>query len=128
MPRPGESSRLVYSTDGGRVAYTGNRKPESLPGAKPAATPRGPAGPSVPDDGTVRVHRQKAGRGGKTATLVTGLPGDEAGLDGVLKTLKAQCGTGGSREGRTLVIQGDLRERVAALLEGQGHRVKFAGG
>ncbi len=67
MPRPGESARLVYSTDGGRVAYTGNRKPESLPGAKPAATPRGPAGPSVPDDGTVRVHRQKAGRGGKTA-------------------------------------------------------------
>jgi len=127
VPRPGESSRLVYSTDGGRPTYTGNRKPESLPGAKPAAA-RGPAGPSVPDDGIVRVHRQKAGRGGKTATLVTGLPGDEAGLDGVLKTLKAQCGTGGSREGRTLIIQGDLRERVAALLEGQGHRVKLAGG
>jgi len=127
MPRPGDSSRLVYSTDGGRVAYTGNRKPEALPGAKPAAA-RGPAGPAVPDDGIVRVHRQKAGRGGKTATLVTGLPGDEAGLDGVLKTLKAQCGAGGTREGRTLVIQGDLRERVAALLEGQGHRVKLAGG
>lgn len=127
MTRPKDSSRLVYSTDGGRVAYTGNRKPESLPGAKSAAA-RGPAGPSVPDDGTVRVHRQKAGRGGKTATLITGLPGSEADLDTVLKALKAQCGTGGTREGRTLVIQGDLRERLVSLLEGRGFSVKLAGG
>lgn len=127
MTRPNDSSRLVYSTDGGRVAYTGNRKPESLPGAKPAA-PRGGAGPSVPDDGIVRVHRQKAGRGGKTATLITGLPGSEADLDTVLKALKAQCGTGGTREGRTLVILGDLRERLVSLLEAKGFRVKVAGG
>jgi len=127
MTRPNNSSRLVYSTDGGRVAYTGNRKPGSLPGAKPAAA-RGPASPAVPDDGIVRVHRQKAGRGGKTATLVTGLPGDEAELDAVLKALKAQCGTGGTREGRTLVIQGDLRERLVALLEARKFTVKVAGG
>jgi translation initiation factor 1 len=127
MTRPNNSSRLVYSTDGGRVEYTGNRKPESLPRAKtPAAS--GPAGPSVPDDGIVRVHRQKAGRGGKTATLITGLPGSEADLDTVLKALKAQCGTGGTREGRTLVIQGDLRERLVRLLEGRGFSVKLAGG
>lgn len=127
MTRPNNSSRLVYSTDGGRVAYTGNRKPESLPGARPAAA-RGPAGPAVPDDGIVRVHRQKAGRGGKTATLVTGLAGSEADLDAILKALKAQCGTGGTREGRTLVIQGDLRERIVGLLEVRGLRVKLAGG
>lgn len=124
---PDRNSRLVYSTDSGRITYTGNRKPESLPGAKPA-TGKGPAGPSVPDDGIVRVHRQKAGRGGKTATLVTGLPGPDADLDTILKTLKAQCGTGGSREGRTLVIQGDLRERLVGLLEAKGFRVKVAGG
>jgi translation initiation factor 1 len=126
MNRPNDSSRLVYSTDGGRVAYTGNRKPESLPGAKRAAA--GPSGPTVPDDGIVRVHRQKAGRGGKTATLITGLPGDENELDALLKTLKAQCGTGGTREGRTLVIQGDLRERLVGLLEARGFSVKLAGG
>lgn len=127
MTRPNNSSRLVYSTDGGRVAYTGNRKPESLPGARPAAA-KDPAGPAVPDDGIVRVHRQKAGRGGKTATLITGLPGSEADLDAVLKALKAQCGTGGTREGRTLVIQGDLRERIVGLLEARGLRVRLAGG
>ena len=123
MTRPNNSSRLVYSTDGGRVAYTGNRKPAAAPRAKPE-----PSGPTVPDDGMVRVHRQKAGRGGKTATLITGLPGSEADLEAVLKSLKAQCGTGGTREGRTLVIQGDLRERLVALLEARGHRVKLAGG
>ena len=123
MTRPNNSSRLVYSTDGGRVAYTGNRKPAGAPRAKAA-----PAGPAVPDDGIVRVHRQKAGRGGKTATLITGLPGTEADLDTVLKALKAQCGTGGTREGRTLVIQGDLRERLVGLLEARKLTVKVAGG
>jgi translation initiation factor 1 len=123
MTRPNDSSRLVYSTDGGRVAYTGNRKPLPKPGAKAA-----PAAPSVPDDGIVRIHRQKAGRGGKTATLITGLPGSEADLDAVLKALKAQCGTGGTREGRTLVIQGDLRGRLVGLLEARGFSVKLAGG
>lgn len=123
MTRPNNSSRLVYSTDSGRVAYTGNRKPVEKPGAKAE-----PTGPAVPDDGVVRVHRQKAGRGGKTATLVTGLPGSEADLDTVLKALKAQCGTGGTREGRTLVIQGDLRERLVALLEARKFTVKVAGG
>lgn len=123
MTRPNNSSRLVYSTDGGRVAYTGNRKPAEAPGTKTTST-----GPAVPDDGIVRVHRQKAGRGGKTATLITGLPGSDADLDAVLKALKAQCGTGGTREGRTLVIQGDLRERLVGLLEARGHRVKLAGG
>jgi translation initiation factor 1 len=76
----------------------------------------------------VRVHRQKAGRGGKVATLITGLPGSDADLDTLLKALKAQCGSGGTREGRTLVIQGDLRERVAGLLEARGMKVKLAGG
>jgi len=123
MTRPNNSSRLVYSTDSGRVAYTGNRKPVEKPGAKAE-----PTGPAVPDDGVVRVHRQKAGRGGKTATLVTGLPGSEADLDTLLKALKAQVGAGGTREGRNLVIQGDLRERLAALLESRGYRVKLAGG
>lgn len=123
MTRPNNSSRLVYSTDGGRVAYTGNRKPAEAPHAKAE-----PTGPAVPDDGIVRVHRQKAGRGGKTATLITGLPGSEADLDTILKALKAQCGTGGTREGRTLVIQGDLRERLVGLLEVRGLRVKLAGG
>ena len=82
----------------------------------------------VPDDGVVRIQRDKKGRGGKTATTVTGLPGDEAALDGLLKALKQHCATGGSREGRVLILQGDQRERVLARLVALGHRAKLAGG
>ncbi|HEU4598109.1 MAG TPA: translation initiation factor [Solirubrobacterales bacterium] len=81
-----------------------------------------------PQDGTVRLRREKGGRGGKTATTITGLPGNEADLDALLKTLKQQCGAGGSRNGRTLEIQGDHRARLQPVLEAMGYRVKLAGG
>lgn len=112
---------LVYSTDGGRV----KAKP-ARPGERrtAAAQPR----PGLPNDGIVRVSRSKQGRGGKTVTLVSGLPGSPAELDAVLKDLKKSCGSGGSREGRDLVIQGDQRNRIVAALEEAGHRVKLAGG
>src|SRR4051812_42219704 len=100
-------SRLVYSTDGGRVPRTAvhNRAVE----AKGRVAPPKPGSP--PDDGVVRIQRDRKGRGGKTMTAVTGLPGDEPTLDGLLKQLKAALGTGGSRDGRTLLFQGDHRER-----------------
>jgi len=61
-------------------------------------------------------------------TLISGLPGDEATLDALLKQLKQACGAGGSRDGRLLEIQGDHRERLQAALTALGHRVKLAGG
>jgi translation initiation factor 1 len=82
----------------------------------------------MPDDGVVRVQRDRRGRGGKTATAVTGLPGDEAALDALLKALKQHCGAGGSREGRTLIVQGDQRERLVARLAQLGYKPKLAGG
>ncbi len=118
MTRPGDNSRLVYSTDGGRTPH--NRLVPTKQSAPPPA--------NVPDDGIVRIQRDRRGRGGKTATTVTGLPGSEAELDALLKSLKQHCGTGGSREGRTLVLQGDQRERLFERLGALGHRVKLAGG
>jgi translation initiation factor 1 len=120
----GNDSRLVYSTDSGRVREQltpHNRRVTSAPAPKP-----GPGAP--PDDGIVRIMRDRKGRGGKTATTITGLPGSDAELDALLKRLKQLCGAGGSREGRTLAIQGDHRERLQAALETLGHRVKLAGG
>ncbi len=122
---PDGGSRMVYSTDGsgdaGRVRV------------EPAASRRGSAPPARtqlddPQDGVVRIHRGKKGRGGKTVTSITGLPGREAELEALLKVLKQHCGAGGAREGNVLVIQGDHRERVLAKLESLGHRVKLAGG
>lgn len=115
---PAGDSRLVYSTDGGRVP--GKLQPPTRTRASPPHRP--------PVDGVVRIHRDRKGRGGKTGTAVTGLPGTEAQLDALLKRLKAKYGTGGSREGRDLVFQGDLRERLQVDLEALGHQVKLAGG
>ena len=119
---PDSNSRLVYSSDDGRVAPPKDAKPAARSKAASTATPR------VPDDGVVRVSRQKQGRGGKTVTLVTGLPGSEAELDALLKDLKQHCGAGGSRNGRALEVQGDNRERIRAYLETRGHKPRLAGG
>lgn len=113
------NSRLVYSTDGGR------KKPQPPPKRSPAPI-KPPGGP--PDDGVVRIARDKKGRGGKTATVVTGLPGAEDDLDVLLKKLKTSLGTGGTREGRALVIQGDQRDRLLKDLTALGHNPKLAGG
>lgn len=117
-----DNSRLVYSTDGGRMRE--KLTPHNRKVGAPAAAPP----PGVPDDGVVRVQRDKRGRGGKTATTVTGLHGSEAELDELLKTLKQHCGAGGTREGRVLAIQGDQRERLMEKLATLGHKPKLAGG
>lgn len=119
---PGDS-RLVYSTDGGRVRPPKDEKPPKL---RHRQAP--PARPQVPDDGIVRIMRDSRGRGGKTATTITGLPGTETELDTLLKVLKQHCGAGGTRDGRALTIQGDQRARLQEKLAALGHRVKLAGG
>lgn len=125
-PMPGNDSRLVYSSDG-----DGSRDFRKTPNPGNRRMPAPPAthsGPRVPDDGVVRIQRDRKGRGGKTATVVTGLPGSEAELDALLKTLKQSCATGGTREGRTLILQGDQRERLMERLTALGHRPRLAGG
>ncbi len=123
-------SRLVYSTDGGGTEYCpdcGRPKADCR-----CASRKRQAGSSsarqVPDDGVVRVFRDRAGRHGKTVTLVTGVRGDPATLDSVATTLKRLCGSGGGVKGGAIEIQGDHREKVAAKLRELGHRVKLAGG
>lgn len=111
-------ARLVYSTDGGRVA----------PG-KPAARRAPAAGPPVPTapaDGVVRLWRVKGGRGGKVVTVVTGLPPES--LDDVGRELRKVAGAGGATRGDAVEIQGDCRDRLQMRLEAMGYRVKFAGG
>lgn len=79
-------------------------------------------------DGVVRVRREKKGRGGKTATLVSGLVGTEAELKAIAKKLKQKCGVGGSVKDFEVVIQGDNVDKVVEALEAQGFRVKRSGG
>jgi protein-tyrosine phosphatase len=76
----------------------------------------------------VRLGRETKGRRGKGVTTVTDLLLDEVGLLELAATLKQRCGTGGTVKGGVIEIQGDQRDRVAAVLEGMGYRVKRVGG
>jgi translation initiation factor 1 len=77
----------------------------------------------------VDIIRQKAGRGGKTVTVVTGFVG--IGLpekDQLAKAMQRACGSGGTvKEGR-IEIQGDQREVVAKILTEANFKPVFAGG
>ncbi|HEY0393822.1 MAG TPA: translation initiation factor [Candidatus Elarobacter sp.] len=103
---------LVYSTDGG------------LPLPKPAPRKPQPAGRALPDDGVVRVARER--RRNSAVTLVHGLAAAE--LDALGKELKRVCGTGGTAKNGVVELQGDHRDKVVAYLEERGRRVKRAGG
>ena len=104
-----DNTRLVYSSDDGRV---------------PDKRERAAATPPAPRDGVVRVSRTSSGRRGKTVTLIAGAPpGDLAALAAELKKL---CGSGGAMKDGVVEIQGDHRARIIAHLEGR-YRVKAAG-
>jgi translation initiation factor 1 len=105
--RPDDAD-LVFTSDGGRV--------------RPSAPARAP---SAPGDGVVRVSRTSSGRGGKTVTLVTGVPARD--LPGLAKELKRLCGTGGTVKDGVVEIQGDHRARIADHLQAR-YRVRLAGG
>jgi len=78
----------------------------------------------MPADGIARIRREKAGRGGKTVTVVAGLPRNAAFLKGLCAELKRACGSGGAVGDGTVEIQGEKRERVRAHLVAKGYGVK----
>jgi translation initiation factor 1 len=77
----------------------------------------------------VDILRQKAGRGGKTVTVITnfvgiGLPEKEK----LAQQMQKACGTGGTVKDGRIEIQGDKRQEVARILAEAGFRPVFAGG
>jgi translation initiation factor 1 len=115
----GSSSGLVYSTDAGRMC-PGCRQPVASCICKKAVTPA--------TDGTVRVSRETKGRGGKSVTVIKGLPLDALALAQLGKQLKAQCGSGGTAKDGVIEVQGDHCDLVVDALKKLGYNVKRAGG
>ncbi|MCP4415092.1 MAG: translation initiation factor [Chloroflexi bacterium] len=82
-----------------------------------------------PKEQTISIQREKKGRGGKQVTVMRGFQLAAKDLDRLGKTLKKGCGSGGTVKQEGIVeIQGDHRERIAALLQKQGFKTKFVGG
>lgn len=78
----------------------------------------------VPDRIVAKLRLEKKGRGGKSVTVVYGLPDNETFLKELSQELKRACGAGGAVVEGGVELQGDLRERVRAALEKKGYTVK----
>lgn len=78
--------------------------------------------------GVVRVQKESKGRGGKTVSVVYGLPLIESELQSLAKKLKQKCGTGGTVKDRAVIIQGDNVEKIIKILKDDGYNVKRSGG
>lgn len=78
----------------------------------------------APKDQKLIVAIDKKGRAGKQVTAVTGFVGKESDLQDLGKMLKAKCGVGGSVKEGTILVQGDQRDKITAILIGLGYKAK----
>lgn len=103
---------VVYSTNQ-EFEYKGEEKDqqETLP----------------PGQQKLYVSLDKKNRKGKAVTLVEGFIGSEDDLKSLGKELKSKCGSGGTAKEGEIIIQGDFRDRVSAMLKDKGYLVKRKG-
>jgi translation initiation factor 1 len=114
------NSKLVYSTDRGRVCPTCGWPADNCQCSSRHAR----ANEAIPDRVVAKLRMEKKGRGGKTVTVVYGLPNNAEFLKTLCSELKRACGCGGATTDDGVELQGDLRDRVRAHLESKGYVVK----
>ena len=113
-----DGARIVYSSDAGRVCpRCGWPVRECRCSSKSVDEP-------VPARVVAKLRIEKAGRGGKTVSVVYGLPQNAEFLKELCQDLKRTCGTGGAVVDGTVQLQGDLRERIRSVLLEKGIAVK----
>jgi translation initiation factor 1 len=112
-----DNSRTVYSSAAGRICPNCGQPERGCRCDEAAHEP-------VPSRPVARLRMEKAGRGGKTVTVVSGLPKNAAFLKNLAQELKRACGTGGSVTEDGVELQGDLRDRVREFLLAKSFQVK----
>ena len=112
-----DHARTVYSSAAGKICR-GCGRPERGCACGQAASEPVPARP------VAKLRMEKKGRGGKTVTVVFGLPNNAAFLKDLTQELKRTCGTGGAATEDGVELQGDLRDRVRGVLAAKGFLVK----
>ncbi|MBH8563945.1 translation initiation factor [Nostoc sp. CENA67] len=92
-----------------------------------AATER-PIPELPPQQQNLRVQATRAGRKGKTVTVITGFQAKPETLADLVKQLKTQCGTGGTVKENEIEIQGDHKQKILEILTKLGYKAKISGG
>lgn len=110
---------LVYSTDTGRACPVCSKPIAECICSKVI----------IPDgDSIVRIRRETKGRGGKTVTVISGIPLALDELKALTALLKKRCGTGGTLKDGVIEIQGEHVDLLMAEIIKQGFKVKRSGG
>ena len=113
------NSRPVFSSEHGRLC-PGCGQPAASCQCKRTTAPLG--------DGKARGRCERKGHGGKTVTVISGLPLAEAALTTLAGELKRRCGCGGTIKAGNIEIQGDHAELLLGELLKRGFAAKRAGG
>ena len=108
-----KSGNIVYSTDENFIAHD---KDENQ-GSKELS----------PNMQNLRLHLQRL-PGNRIVTIVKGYIGTDKKLVELSKYLKKSCGVGGSVKNKTILIQGNHREKILKLLSERDFKVKVSGG
>lgn len=114
------SSKLVYSTAGGRVCPRCGWPLTNCQCSKTLSS----GNAAVPDKVVAKLRLEKKGRGGKTVTVIYDLPNNDEFLMSLCSELKKACGCGGATTDNTIELQGEWRDRVRIHLEKKGCLVK----
>ncbi|MDR3127089.1 MAG: translation initiation factor [Tannerellaceae bacterium] len=91
---------IVYSTNPDFRYQTEQEEEETLPNEKQV----------------LRITLDKRNRKGKAVTLISGFRGKACDLESLGKWLRGKCGTGGTVKEGSILIQGDMRQKVFSLL------------
>lgn len=69
----------------------------------------------------LRVRIDRHARKGKVVTIVGGFVGPDEALKELGKLLKTKCGVGGSAKDGEIIIQGELKDKIVAILRAAGY-------
>ena len=111
------NARTVYSTGAGRICPRCGWPEGNCQCSKKADDP-------IPTRIVAKLRMEKKGRGGKTVTVIDGLPRNAGFLKELSQELKRACGTGGTVVEGGVELHGDLRDRVREVLAQKGFAVK----
>ncbi len=117
MMAKNKKARTVFSTELGRVCPRCGWPEKNCSCAVESQD-------SVPDRIVARLRIEKAGRKGKTVTVIDSLPKNQDFLKALAKELKKLCGAGGTVVENRVEIQGDRLNQLREILRAKGWTVK----